>query len=93
MKGCGEAREGETALANIAYSVRESMKVTVHLLPVLKDTRNVELEEGATVERLIRVLDLLPDGWLAVSDGEPVPIDHVLNDGDEVRLISVVSGG
>ena len=69
------------------------MIVTVHLLPVLKETRSVELEEGANVERLIRVLGLLPDGWLAVSDGEPVPIDHVLGDGDEVRLISVVSGG
>ena len=69
------------------------MKVTAHLLPTRKETREVELDHGATVETLIRGLGLLPDAWIAVQDGEPVPIDHVLSDGDDIRLISVVSGG
>ena len=70
-----------------------ALRVTVHLLPVMKETKTVDLEKGASIERLIRSLDLLPDAWIAVSDGEPLPIDHVLEDGDEVDLLSVVSGG
>ena len=69
------------------------MLVTVHLLPIRRETRKLELRDAATVEELIRTLELLPDGWIAVSDGEPVPIDHVLSDGDVVKLVSVVSGG
>ena len=69
------------------------MRVTAHLLPTRKETRVVELDQGATVEALIRGLGLLPDAWIAVQGEEPVPIDHVLSDGDDVRLISVVSGG
>jgi sulfur carrier protein ThiS len=69
------------------------MRIVAHLLPTRKETHTVELEDGATVERLMRSLGLLPDGWIAVLDGEPVPIDHALEDGDDLRLISVVSGG
>ncbi|UCE44802.1 MAG: MoaD/ThiS family protein [Methanobacteriota archaeon] len=69
------------------------MLVTVHLLPIRRETKALELRDAATVEELIRTLGLLPDGWIAVSDGEPVPIDHVLSDGDVVKLVSVVSGG
>ncbi|MDH3364809.1 MAG: hypothetical protein OEM29_02225 [Thermoplasmata archaeon] len=69
------------------------MNITVHVLPVRKETRVVNLPQGETVERLMRGLDLLPDAWIAVIGGEPVPIDRQLDDGEEVRLISVVSGG
>ncbi|HUV62053.1 MAG TPA: TGS domain-containing protein [Thermoplasmata archaeon] len=69
------------------------MKITVHVLPVRKETLAVDLPEGGTVERLMRGLDMLPDAWIAVIGGEPVPIDRALEDGDVVKLISVVSGG
>jgi sulfur carrier protein ThiS len=69
------------------------MKITVHILPVRKETIVVDMSQGDTVERLMRGLDLLPDAWIAVMDGEPVSIDRRLDDGDEVKLISVVSGG
>jgi sulfur carrier protein ThiS len=69
------------------------MKIMVHILPVRKETLVVDLPQGGTVERLMRNLDLLPDAWIAVKGGEPVPIDTRLDDGDVIRLISVVSGG
>lgn len=69
------------------------MRIIVHILPVKKETIVLDLPQGDTVERLMRGLDLFPDAWIAVIDGEPVPIDRPLQDGDEVRLISVVSGG
>ncbi|UCE80988.1 MAG: MoaD/ThiS family protein [Methanobacteriota archaeon] len=69
------------------------MIVTVHLHSVKRETRTIELENGATVDALIRTLGLLPDSWIATREGEPVPTDRKLEDGDEVKLISVVSGG
>ena len=69
------------------------MRVVVHLLPTRKEAKVVELDGGATVESVIRKVGLLPDGWIAVLDGEPVPIDHTLEEDCELRLVSVVSGG
>jgi len=69
------------------------MRITVHILPVKKETLVVDLPQGDTVERLMRSLDILPDAWIAVMGGEPVPIDRRLEDGDVVKLVSVVSGG
>jgi sulfur carrier protein ThiS len=69
------------------------MKVTARLLPTRKETRVVELEKGATVEDLIRELELRPDAWIAVRGDDPLPSDEELAEGDEIRLVSVVSGG
>ncbi len=69
------------------------MRVTVTILPTKKKTVSVELPDGSTVEDLVRALSYLPDGWIAVRDGRPIPVDEPLTDGDELKLISVVSGG
>ena len=69
------------------------MRVTLHLLPTRKESKKIELEKGATVEAAIRAIGLLPDSWIPVRGGEPVPLDERLEDGDELKLISVVSGG
>lgn len=69
------------------------MKVTATILPTRKETVSIELEEGSDVEQLVRALSYLPDGWIAVRGGQPVPMDEPLKDGDDLKLISVVSGG
>ena len=69
------------------------MLVTIHLLPTRKETRKVEVGEGAKVEDVVRALGLLPDGWIAVRGDIPLPLDEPMKEGDEVKLISVVSGG
>lgn len=70
-----------------------AMRVTATILPTKKETVPVELPEGSTVEDLVRALSYLPDGWIAVRGGRPIPADEPLTDGDELKLISVVSGG
>ncbi|MCU0858996.1 MAG: MoaD/ThiS family protein [Thermoplasmata archaeon] len=70
-----------------------TLRVKATILPTRKETVCVDLEDGSTVEQLIRALSYLPDGWIALRDGVPVPLDEVLHDGEEVRLFSVVSGG
>jgi sulfur carrier protein ThiS len=69
------------------------MKVTLNLLQTLKERKVVELKTGATVESAIRALGLYPDAWIPVRGDEPLPLDEILKDGDELKLISVVSGG
>ena len=69
------------------------MKVNVTTSRARSEPKTVELDDGAVVEQLIRQLGFLPDGWIALRGGEPVPIDRELSDGDDVELISVVSGG
>jgi sulfur carrier protein ThiS len=69
------------------------MKVTFHLLPTRKQTRVLDLKEGAKVEDAVRVLGLYPDAWVAVRGSEPIPSDGLLMDGDQIKLVSVISGG
>lgn len=69
------------------------MKVRLNILPTRKETRVLDLSGRPTVEDLIRAAELLPDGWIAVRDNEPLPLDEPLDEDDEIDLISVVSGG
>ena len=69
------------------------MMVIVHLLPARKETREVDMPEGAKVEDVVRALGLVPDGWIAVRGDVPLPSDEPVANGDDLKLISVVSGG
>ncbi len=59
------------------------------------DRLQVELEPGATVGSLLAQLQIQPGGrsLLLVVNGKLVHPDHVLADGDEVRLVPGISGG
>jgi sulfur carrier protein ThiS len=66
--------------------------VTVQFIPS-KETKEVELKEGATGLSLVEHLDLTPDSLILARSDKPIPIDDELKDGENVTLISVVSGG
>lgn len=70
-----------------------NMKVTIRLLPTRKTTKALVLDNGSTAEDAIRKLGLYPDQWIPVRGETPIPLDARLKDGDEIKLISVVSGG
>lgn len=67
--------------------------MTVVLHPPRDGPTRLELNDGAVVEDAVRAMGLLPDGWIAVRGNNPIPSDEPLTDGEELRLISVVSGG
>jgi len=46
-----------------------------------------------TIRQAIESVGLSPETVLAVRDGELITDDTRLNDGDEVRLVAVISGG
>ena len=52
-----------------------------------------ELEGNPTIRQAIESVGLSPETVLAVRDGELITDDTRLNDGDEVRLVAVISGG
>jgi len=70
-----------------------SITVKVRLLPTRRETRTLRLSKNATVETAILALNLFPDAWLAIRGDFPLPLDEILNDGDDIKLIAVVSGG
>ncbi len=79
------------------------MKVTVRLYATLRrptptgiqNQVMVELEEGATVAALLKVLPLpiAPEQVMVLSGLRRVYADHPLRDGDEVQLFPPISGG
>jgi sulfur carrier protein ThiS len=52
-----------------------------------------ELEGKHTVRQAIEAVGLSPEAVLVVRDGELITEDTRLNDGEEVRLVAVISGG
>ena len=52
-----------------------------------------ELEGKYSVRQAIEKVGLSPEAVLAVREGELITEDMRLNDGDEVRLVAVISGG
>lgn len=52
-----------------------------------------ELEGKLTVRQAIEKVGLNPESVLAVRDGELITEDIRLQDGDEIRLVAVISGG
>ncbi len=52
-----------------------------------------EFTERLSVRRLLERLGLLPETVVVVKNGEIVTEDEMLDPGDEVELIRVVSGG
>lgn len=59
------------------------------------DRVELELESGATLADVLERLEIRPGGRsvLMAVNGDLVKADHVLNDGDQVRLVPSVSGG
>ena len=64
---------------------------------VIANGAPVELDEGATIEQLLDVLELRRRFLLVERNGEPVPraevLGTVLVDGDRLELVRAVAGG
>lgn len=79
------------------------MQVTVRLHTILLretpqgiiDRVTLELPDGSTVGQAVERIDMptRPRTMLLVVNGKIVQIDHVLSEGDELRLVPGISGG
>lgn len=65
-----------------------SEKVTVELR-----RQKWEVEPGKTARETIKELQLNPESYLIVRNGEMITDDTILKPGDEVLLVAAISGG
>jgi len=59
---------------------------------VLRD-KVFEVKAGMTLLDALKKSSIVPESVIAMRDGEMITDDEVLRNGDEVKLIAVISGG
>ena len=52
-----------------------------------------KIRSGMTLRAALLKLDIPPESVIPVKDGELLTDDELLEDGDQIRLIAVISGG
>ena len=68
------------------------MKVKITRVP--QDTSTVvEIKKGETVEMLLKQLRLRSDAVIVMRGSIPIPVDDILEDDQNLRILQVASGG
>jgi sulfur carrier protein ThiS len=57
------------------------------------EIKEVNLDNGALVQSLLKKINLKPDTIIVLSNNKPIPIDDELTDGDDLTILQVSSGG
>jgi sulfur carrier protein len=52
-----------------------------------------EIKHGMTIRKALQKLNIEPDSVLATRNGELLTDDEILKEGDEIKLVPVISGG
>lgn len=62
---------------------------------VILRNKEIILEEtkDLTVSKILKRLDLLPETYLCVRNGDLLTERELIRDGDTIRLVPVISGG
>jgi sulfur carrier protein len=55
--------------------------------------KNYEVKAGMTIRDALLKLDILPESVILVKNGELITDDEILEDGDKIKLVAVISGG
>ncbi|MFW5945874.1 MAG: MoaD/ThiS family protein [Candidatus Natronoplasma sp.] len=53
----------------------------------------VEVPQGSRISAVIEKLDHHIDSVIVLCDGEPIPLDHELEENMDLKILPVVSGG
>jgi sulfur carrier protein ThiS len=70
-----------------------SMDAQYSKTTLLHRGRRFEVRSGTTLRDAIRKAGLSPEAVLAAKDGELITDDRILRPGEEIQLVSVISGG
>lgn len=68
------------------------MRVKARTVPRGEEVQ-LELPEGSTAANLVRELGLPTVACVVIRRGRPIPIDEPLEDGDDLEVVYVASGG
>jgi sulfur carrier protein ThiS len=55
--------------------------------------KEYSVNAGQSIGEAIRAIGLYPESYLVLREGEIIPENEILRDGDTVKLIAVMSGG
>ena len=59
---------------------------------ILRD-KDYQVKPGMTLRHSLEKAGLQPEAILAIRNGELITEEEILNDGDEIKLVTVISGG
>lgn len=59
---------------------------------ILRD-KEYEVKQGMALLDALKKCQIVPESVIAIREGEMILDDEILKDGDEVKLIAVISGG
>lgn len=63
------------------------------MVKLILRNQEYEVRSGMTLLDALKKIDLLPQTVIATRDGELIVEDEILQDGEVVKLIAVISGG
>jgi sulfur carrier protein len=63
------------------------------LVKLILRNKEYEVKPGMTLLSALQKIDVVPESVIVTRDGEMILEDEILKDGDEVKLIAVISGG
>ncbi len=55
--------------------------------------REFEVRPGMALVDALKKVNILPESVIALRDGEVITEDEILEDGDVIKLVAVISGG
>jgi sulfur carrier protein ThiS len=56
-------------------------------------TQKFEVRSGMSLLSALQKIDVLPESVIATREGEMILEDEILKEGDEIKLVAVISGG
>ena len=68
------------------------MRITVKIFPD-NLTKKIILKSGTSINDLLKKINLKPDDIIVLKENTPVPVDDILYEEQELRILKVASGG
>ena len=55
--------------------------------------KTYEFEKDASVRKILKRININPESYLVVRNGKLLTEDDVVKDGEEIKIVAVISGG
>ena len=63
------------------------------MVKLILRNKEYEIKPGMTLLSALQKISIVPESVIATRSGEMILDDEILKDGDEIKLIAVISGG
>ena len=71
----------------------ESLYQEQTLVKLILRNKEYEVKAGMTLLSALQKVNIVPESVIATREGEMILEDEILQDGDVIKLIAVISGG